>query len=110
MYPQRNPQVPQHFRSGLPKPAFVKQDLDVLAFGTHHNIPSSTRRLPSVLALNVFVERQLLAFPVEHESGEVVDIYSKSVVIKLAAEKTFGNLDITVTQALSTAHSVLRAL
>ena len=60
--------------------------------------------------MNVFVERQLLAFLVVHESGEVVDTYSKSSVIKLAAEKMFNNLDITVTQALSTVNSVLSVL
>ncbi|KAH0627610.1 hypothetical protein JD844_003560 [Phrynosoma platyrhinos] len=32
--------------------------------------------------------------------GKVVDIYSKFDVINLAAEKTYNNLDITVTQAL----------
>ena len=33
-----------------------------------------------------------------HESWKVVDIYSKSDVINLAAEKTYPNLDITVAQ------------
>uniref|UniRef100_A0A3B4H413 CBS domain-containing protein n=1 Tax=Pundamilia nyererei TaxID=303518 RepID=A0A3B4H413_9CICH len=33
-------------------------------------------------------------------AGKVVDIYSKFDVINLAAEKTYNNLDVTVTQAL----------
>ncbi|XP_013770861.1 5'-AMP-activated protein kinase subunit gamma-2 [Pundamilia nyererei] len=36
---------------------------------------------------------------VDHH-GKVVDIYSKFDVINLAAEKTYNNLDVTVTQAL----------
>uniref|UniRef100_A0A8C6TJ54 CBS domain-containing protein n=1 Tax=Neogobius melanostomus TaxID=47308 RepID=A0A8C6TJ54_9GOBI len=39
--------------------------------------------------------------PVVDHSGKVVDIYSKfDVIVKLAAEKTYNNLDLTVTQAL----------
>uniref|UniRef100_A0A3B1JQ58 5'-AMP-activated protein kinase subunit gamma-1 n=1 Tax=Astyanax mexicanus TaxID=7994 RepID=A0A3B1JQ58_ASTMX len=40
------------------------------------------------------------ALPVVDDKGRVVDIYSKFDVINLAAEKTYNNLDITVTKAL----------
>ncbi|XP_046525474.1 5'-AMP-activated protein kinase subunit gamma-2 isoform X5 [Equus quagga] len=86
--------------SDMPKPAFMKQNLDVLGIGTYHNIAFIHPDTPIIKALNVFVERRVSALPVVDESGKVVDIYSKFDVINLAAEKTYNNLDITVTQAL----------
>ncbi|XP_055447287.1 5'-AMP-activated protein kinase subunit gamma-2 isoform X3 [Bubalus kerabau] len=86
--------------SDMPKPAFMKQNLDALGIGTYHNIAFIHPDTPIIKALNVFVERRVSALPVVDESGKVVDIYSKFDVINLAAEKTYNNLDITVTQAL----------
>ncbi|XP_045352187.1 5'-AMP-activated protein kinase subunit gamma-2 isoform X2 [Leopardus geoffroyi] len=90
----------QLFMSDMPKPAFMKQNLDALGIGTYHNIAFIHPDTPIIKALNVFVERRVSALPVVDESGKVVDIYSKFDVINLAAEKTYNNLDITVTQAL----------
>ncbi|XP_074222831.1 5'-AMP-activated protein kinase subunit gamma-2 isoform X7 [Camelus bactrianus] len=86
--------------SDMPKPAFMKQNLDALGIGTYHDIAFIHPDTPIIKALNVFVERRVSALPVVDESGKVVDIYSKFDVINLAAEKTYNNLDITVTQAL----------
>ncbi|XP_029391201.1 5'-AMP-activated protein kinase subunit gamma-2 isoform X1 [Mus pahari] len=90
----------QLFMSDMPKPAFMKQNLDELGIGTYHNIAFIHPDTPIIKALNIFVERRISALPVVDESGKVVDIYSKFDVINLAAEKTYNNLDITVTQAL----------
>lgn len=90
----------QLFMSDMPKPAFMKQSLDALGIGTYHNIAFIHPDTPIIRALSVFVERRVSALPVVDESGKVVDIYSKFDVINLAAEKTYNNLDITVTQAL----------
>ncbi|XP_043729211.1 5'-AMP-activated protein kinase subunit gamma-2 isoform X7 [Cervus elaphus] len=90
----------QLFMSDMPKPAFMKQNLEALGIGTYHNIAFIHPDTPIIKALNVFVERRVSALPVVDESGKVVDIYSKFDVINLAAEKTYNNLDITVTQAL----------
>ncbi|XP_063142459.1 5'-AMP-activated protein kinase subunit gamma-2 isoform X4 [Rattus norvegicus] len=90
----------QLFMSDMPKPAFMKQNLDELGIGTYHNIAFIHPNTPIIKALNIFVERRISALPVVDESGKVVDIYSKFDVINLAAEKTYNNLDITVTQAL----------
>uniref|UniRef100_A0A4X2KKI2 Protein kinase AMP-activated non-catalytic subunit gamma 2 n=1 Tax=Vombatus ursinus TaxID=29139 RepID=A0A4X2KKI2_VOMUR len=90
----------QLFVSEMPKPAFMKQNLDELGIGTYHNIAFIHPDTPIIKALNIFVERRISALPVVDESGKVVDIYSKFDVINLAAEKTYNNLDITVTQAL----------
>ncbi|XP_072820306.1 5'-AMP-activated protein kinase subunit gamma-2 isoform X4 [Vicugna pacos] len=90
----------QLFMSDMPKPAFMKQNLDALGIGTYHDIAFIHPDTPIIKALNVFVERRVSALPVVDESGKVVDIYSKFDVINLAAEKTYNNLDITVTQAL----------
>nr|XP_012299245.1 5'-AMP-activated protein kinase subunit gamma-2-like [Aotus nancymaae] len=90
----------QLFMCDMPKPAFMKQNLDELGIGTYHNIAFIHPDTPIIKALNIFVERRISALPVVDESGKVVDIYSKFDVINLAAEKTYNNLDITVTQAL----------
>ncbi|XP_030164717.1 5'-AMP-activated protein kinase subunit gamma-2 isoform X3 [Lynx canadensis] len=96
----RNQLYPLYKMSDMPKPAFMKQNLDALGIGTYHNIAFIHPDTPIIKALNVFVERRVSALPVVDESGKVVDIYSKFDVINLAAEKTYNNLDITVTQAL----------
>ncbi|XP_075877552.1 5'-AMP-activated protein kinase subunit gamma-1-like isoform X2 [Nelusetta ayraudi] len=90
----------QLFVSEMPKPAFMKQTLGELGIGTYHDIAYIRPNTPIIKALNIFVERRVSALPVVDESGKVVDIYSKFDVINLAAEKTYNNLDITVTQAL----------
>lgn len=90
----------QLFMCEMPKPAFMKQSLGELGIGTYHDIAFIHPDTPIIKALNIFVERRVSALPVVDESGKVVDIYSKFDVINLAAEKTYNNLDITVTQAL----------
>nr|XP_056713871.1 5'-AMP-activated protein kinase subunit gamma-2 isoform X3 [Euleptes europaea] len=90
----------QLFVSEMPKPAFMKKNLDELGIGTYHNIAFIHPDTPIIKALNIFVDRRISALPVVDESGKVVDIYSKFDVINLAAEKTYNNLDITVTKAL----------
>ncbi|XP_044075995.1 5'-AMP-activated protein kinase subunit gamma-1-like isoform X1 [Siniperca chuatsi] len=90
----------QLFMCEMPKPAFMKQTLGELGIGTYHDIAFIHPDTPIIKALNIFVQRRVSALPVVDESGKVVDIYSKFDVINLAAEKTYNNLDITVTQAL----------
>ncbi|XP_036378576.1 5'-AMP-activated protein kinase subunit gamma-2-like isoform X3 [Megalops cyprinoides] len=90
----------QLFVCEMPKPAFMKQTLEELGIGTYSDIAFIHPDTPIIKALNIFVERRVSALPVVDESGKVVDIYSKFDVINLAAEKTYNNLDITVTQAL----------
>ncbi|XP_035268987.1 5'-AMP-activated protein kinase subunit gamma-2a isoform X7 [Anguilla rostrata] len=90
----------QLFVCEMPKPAFMKQTLEELGIGTYSDIAFIHPDTPIIKALCIFVERRVSALPVVDESGKVVDIYSKFDVINLAAEKTYNNLDITVTQAL----------
>uniref|UniRef100_A0A8I5SYI8 Protein kinase AMP-activated non-catalytic subunit gamma 2 n=1 Tax=Pongo abelii TaxID=9601 RepID=A0A8I5SYI8_PONAB len=92
----------QLFMSDMPKPAFMKQNLDELGIGTYHNIAFIHPDTPIIKALNIFVERRISALPVVDESGLCVGdiIYSLASLQNLAAEKTYNNLDITVTQAL----------
>ncbi|XP_031439620.1 LOW QUALITY PROTEIN: 5'-AMP-activated protein kinase subunit gamma-1 [Clupea harengus] len=90
----------QLFVCEMPKPAFMKQTLGELGIGTYSDIAFIHPDTPIIKALSLFVERRVSALPVVDESGKVVDIYSKFDVINLAAEKTYNNLDISVTQAL----------
>uniref|UniRef100_W5MLM1 5'-AMP-activated protein kinase subunit gamma-1 n=1 Tax=Lepisosteus oculatus TaxID=7918 RepID=W5MLM1_LEPOC len=88
------------FISEMPKPAFMRQTLEQLGIGTFKNIAMVRTDTPLYTALGIFVEQRVSALPVVDDSGRVVDIYSKFDVINLAAEKTYNNLDITVTKAL----------
>ncbi|XP_051970135.1 5'-AMP-activated protein kinase subunit gamma-1-like isoform X6 [Xyrauchen texanus] len=90
----------QLFVCEMPKPAFMKQTLEELSIGTYSNIAFIHPDTPIITALSIFVKRRVSALPVVDESGKVVDIYSKFDVINLAAEKTYNNLDASVTQAL----------
>ncbi|XP_043118687.1 5'-AMP-activated protein kinase subunit gamma-1 isoform X1 [Puntigrus tetrazona] len=90
----------QLFVCEMPKPAFMRQTLEELGIGTYSNIAFIHPDTPIIKALGMFVERRVSALPVVDVTGKVVDIYSKFDVINLAAEKTYNNLDITVTQAL----------
>ncbi|XP_005986297.1 5'-AMP-activated protein kinase subunit gamma-1 [Latimeria chalumnae] len=88
------------FAAEIAKPAFMSQTLEELSVGTYKNIAVVKASTPVYLALGIFVEQRVSALPVVDESGRVVDIYSKFDVINLAAEKTYNNLDLTVTKAL----------
>uniref|UniRef100_A0A8C1NEM6 5'-AMP-activated protein kinase subunit gamma-1 n=1 Tax=Cyprinus carpio TaxID=7962 RepID=A0A8C1NEM6_CYPCA len=88
------------FISEMPKPGFLSQTLEELNIGTFHNIAVVHSDTPLYAALGIFVDQRVSALPVVDENGRVVDIYSKFDVINLAAEKTYNNLDITVTKAL----------
>uniref|UniRef100_A0A671PNT9 5'-AMP-activated protein kinase subunit gamma-1 n=1 Tax=Sinocyclocheilus anshuiensis TaxID=1608454 RepID=A0A671PNT9_9TELE len=88
------------FISEMPKPGFLSQTLEELNIGTFHNIAVVHSDTPLYAALGIFVDQRVSALPVVDENGHVVDIYSKFDVINLAAEKTYNNLDITVTKAL----------
>uniref|UniRef100_A0A3B1IEP6 5'-AMP-activated protein kinase subunit gamma-1 n=1 Tax=Astyanax mexicanus TaxID=7994 RepID=A0A3B1IEP6_ASTMX len=86
--------------SEMPKPAFLSQTLEELNIGTFQNIAVVHSDTPLYTALGIFVDQRVSALPVVDDKGRVVDIYSKFDVINLAAEKTYNNLDITVTKAL----------
>nr|XP_046227885.1 uncharacterized protein LOC124049846 [Scatophagus argus] len=90
----------QLFLCEMPMPAFMKQTLEELAVGTYANIAYIHPDTPLITALSIFTHRRVSALPVVDHNGKVVDIYSKFDVINLAAEKTYNNLDVTVTQAL----------
>ncbi|KAI1891170.1 hypothetical protein AGOR_G00162180 [Albula goreensis] len=88
------------FISEMPKPAFLGQTLEELGIGTFHKIAVVRSDTPLYTALGIFVDQRVSALPVVDDNGRVVDIYSKFDVINLAAEKTYNNLDVTVTKAL----------
>lgn len=85
----------------LPKPDIMNQTLDELNIGTYDNIITATQDTPIIKALNLFVEHRISALPVLDKQGKVVDIYAKFDVINLAAEKSYNNLDVTISQALN---------
>ncbi|XP_072703469.1 5'-AMP-activated protein kinase subunit gamma-1 isoform X3 [Ciconia boyciana] len=88
------------FIAEVPKPEFMSKTLEELQIGTYSNIAVVRTSTPIYVALGIFVQHRVSALPVVDDSGRVVDIYSKFDVINLAAEKTYNNLDVTVTRAL----------
>uniref|UniRef100_A0A8C2SQ10 5'-AMP-activated protein kinase subunit gamma-1 n=1 Tax=Coturnix japonica TaxID=93934 RepID=A0A8C2SQ10_COTJA len=88
------------FIAEVPKPEFMGRTLEELRIGTYSNIAVVNTSTPIYVALGIFVQHRVSALPVVDDSGRVVDIYSKFDVINLAAEKTYNNLDVTVTRAL----------
>ncbi|XP_032993862.1 5'-AMP-activated protein kinase subunit gamma-1 isoform X1 [Lacerta agilis] len=88
------------FIAEFPKPEFMSKSIEELKIGTYENIAMVHTNTPVYVALGIFVQQRVSALPVVDESGRVVDIYSKFDVINLAAEKTYNNLDVTVTKAL----------
>uniref|UniRef100_A0AAR2KN29 5'-AMP-activated protein kinase subunit gamma-1 n=1 Tax=Pygocentrus nattereri TaxID=42514 RepID=A0AAR2KN29_PYGNA len=81
------------FISEMPKPAFLSQTLEELKIGTFENIAMVHSDTPLYTALGIFVDHRVSALPVVDDKGE----HEK---LNLAAEKTYNNLDITVTKAL----------
>ncbi|KAM6330633.1 5'-AMP-activated protein kinase subunit gamma-1 isoform 2-T2 [Alca torda] len=88
------------FIAEVPKPEFMAKTLEELQIGTYNNIAVVRTSTPIYVALGIFVQHRVSALPVVDDLGRVVDIYSKFDVINLAAEKTYNNLDVTVTRAL----------
>uniref|UniRef100_A0A8D3AGW5 Protein kinase AMP-activated non-catalytic subunit gamma 2 n=1 Tax=Scophthalmus maximus TaxID=52904 RepID=A0A8D3AGW5_SCOMX len=87
----------QLFVCEMPMPAFMTQTLEELGVGTYANIAYIHPDTPLITALSVFTHRRVSALPVVDHHGNRV--YSR-VVQNLAVEKTYNNLDLTVTQAL----------
>lgn len=98
----------------------MNKTLRELNIGTYDNVETASPDTPIITALTKFVERRVSALPIVDSQGRLVDIYSKFDVIvmkryifnmqelsnnnadflqNLAAEKTYNNLDITLTQA-----------
>lgn len=76
--------------SDMPKPAFMKQNLDVLGIGTYHNIAFIHPDTPIIKALNVFVERRVSALPVVDESGLCLAINRVELLLDDLAHEISG--------------------
>lgn len=92
--------VYNHF-DDVAMPNFMGYSLEQLGLGTVWNIATIHPETSIIEALNIFAERGVSALPIIDRNGKVVDIYARFDVINLAAERTYNNLDITVSEALS---------
>lgn len=89
------------FMKNLPTPLYMQQTLAELKIGTYSGIAKVSPETTLIEALNTFVARRVSALPVVAKDGRVVDIYAKFDVINLAADKTYNNLDVPISLALS---------
>ncbi|KAF6732121.1 5'-AMP-activated protein kinase subunit gamma-1 [Oryzias melastigma] len=69
-------------------------------FGGVNTIAMVRKDTPVYTALGIFVEQRVSALPVVDEKGVWAALSSGVCVQNLAAEKTYNNLDVTVTKAL----------
>uniref|UniRef100_A0A7N6AZG0 5'-AMP-activated protein kinase subunit gamma-1 n=1 Tax=Anabas testudineus TaxID=64144 RepID=A0A7N6AZG0_ANATE len=86
------------FISEMPKPSFLRLTLEKLNIGTFKNIAVVRADTPLYTALGIFVEQRVSALPVVDDKGmwDALLVFTQN----LAAEKTYNNLDVTVTKAL----------
>ncbi|XP_044200174.1 5'-AMP-activated protein kinase subunit gamma-1 isoform X3 [Thunnus albacares] len=88
------------FGKTVPKPAFIRRQIQELGIGTFRNIATVQQTATLHDALSIFVERRVSALPVVNEQGKVVALYSRFDVINLAAQKTYNNLNMTMQEAV----------
>ncbi|VUZ48820.1 unnamed protein product [Hymenolepis diminuta] len=84
----------------LPMPDFMAKQLQDLPIGTMQNVVCVGTDWPLHRVLTVFIENRVSALPVVDENNCLVDIYAKFDVINLAATRSYGNLEVTVFEAL----------
>ena len=92
--------VAQFLNTDEEKPAVLQLTLGVLDIGTKTNVAAIQVETPLISVLNMFVERNISALPIVDQGGKVVDIYAKGDAISLARERTYNNLDVSVSTAL----------
>nr|XP_040035607.1 5'-AMP-activated protein kinase subunit gamma-1 isoform X2 [Gasterosteus aculeatus aculeatus] len=85
----------------IPKPAFMRRQIQELGIGTFKNIATVQQTATLYDALAIFVERRVSALPVVDEQGKVVSLYSRFDVINLAAQKSYNNLDVPMRDAVN---------
>ncbi|XP_023249064.1 5'-AMP-activated protein kinase subunit gamma-2-like isoform X2 [Seriola lalandi dorsalis] len=88
------------FGRRVPKPAFIHGQIQQLGIGTFRNIATVQQTASLYDALSIFVDRRVSALPVVDQQGKVVALYSRFDVINLAAQKSYGNLDMTMLEAV----------
>ncbi|XP_056226884.1 5'-AMP-activated protein kinase subunit gamma-2 isoform X2 [Seriola aureovittata] len=88
------------FGRRVPKPAFIHGQIQELGIGTFRNIATVQQTASLYDALSIFVDRRVSALPVVDQQGKVVALYSRFDVINLAAQKSYGNLDMTMLEAV----------
>ncbi|CAF1577689.1 unnamed protein product, partial [Adineta ricciae] len=84
-----------------PQPAYMSKTLEELSVGTYDNMHIIGEDTTVIEALNYFVKYRISALPVVDAQRKLVNIYSKFDVIGLAADKTYTNLNMTISEALS---------
>ena len=80
--------------------------LKELRIGTYESITTITRNSLVITALDKFIEKRISALPViDEHTGKVIDIFAKHDVVRMAADKSYKNLSLTVGKALERQNS-----
>uniref|UniRef100_A0A3B4AFM7 CBS domain-containing protein n=1 Tax=Periophthalmus magnuspinnatus TaxID=409849 RepID=A0A3B4AFM7_9GOBI len=84
----------------LPRPRFLDQSVLDLGIGTFSDLAVIQDSDSLFSALTLFVQRRVSALPVVDQQGHVVGLYSRFDVINLAAQKSYSDLEVTMTETL----------
>eukprot|EP00037_Helgoeca_nana_P023295 m.241176 g.241176 ORF g.241176 m.241176 type:complete len:503 (+) comp26302_c0_seq1:214-1722(+) len=85
-------------------PTLMAATIKDLGIGTLKNVAAVSEDTPLISVLNIFSERRISALPVIDSEGTVLDIYVKTDAIMLARDRTYNNLDVSVSAALTARH------
>jgi len=77
-----------------------KLKLSQLDIGTKTSVAAIQEDTPLISVLNIFCERRISALPVVDQVGKVVDLYRKHDAMNLARDRSYNNLDVSVSVAL----------
>lgn len=84
----------------LGMPDFLGRTIHEIGIGTYHGIATIEPSAKLIEVLNLFHARGVSALPIIDEERKCIDVYSRFDVMNLAAERTYNNLNITVSEAL----------
>ncbi|XP_072306382.1 5'-AMP-activated protein kinase subunit gamma-3 isoform X2 [Eucyclogobius newberryi] len=88
------------FLQTLPRPGFLDRSVSDLGIGTFSDLAVVQDSDSLFSALTLFIQRRVSALPVVNQQGRVVGLYSRFDVINLAAQKSYNDLDVTMSEAL----------
>lgn len=88
------------FLQKLGRPKFLEKSVMDLKIGTFSNLALVKDSDSLYSALTLFVQRRVSALPVVDQQGRVVGLYSRFDVINLAAQKSYNDLEVEMSEAL----------
>ncbi|XP_054709474.1 5'-AMP-activated protein kinase subunit gamma-2-like [Uloborus diversus] len=90
-------------KSNVKTPGFLKKTIGELKLGSWENIVKVTFKTRVIEALDLFIEKNVSALPVVDDDDKLIDLFAKFDVFALAKEKTYHNLELTISETIDKA-------